>query len=46
MRNVLIAIVVAAVAAGAGYLGYRRIASDNLAATAAIDLGRLRLPDQ
>lgn len=46
MRNVVIAVVVAAVAASAGYLGYRRMASDDLAATAALDLGRLRLPDQ
>lgn len=46
MRNVVLAMLVAAVAAGAGVLGYRRMASDDLSAIAAIELGRLRLPDR
>jgi len=46
MRNFVLAMLVAAVAAGAGFLGYRRMASDDLSAIAAIELGRLRLPDR
>jgi thiol-disulfide isomerase/thioredoxin len=46
MRNVVLAMLVAAVAAGAGVLGYRRMAGDDVSAIAAIELGRLRLPDR
>lgn len=46
MRNFVLAMLVAAVAAGAGFLGYRRMASGDLSAIAAIELGRLRLHDR
>ena len=46
MRKVVLALVVAAVAAGAGFLGYRRMAGDESSAIAALELGRLRLPDR
>jgi thiol-disulfide isomerase/thioredoxin len=45
MRNVVLALVVAASAAGAGLVAYRSMVGDDLSTNAAIELGRLRLPD-
>ena len=46
MRKFVLVLVVAAAASGAGILAYRLLAPDDLSATAAIEFGRLRLPDQ
>lgn len=46
MRRVVLGIAVAVAAAGAGLFAYRTTVTDNASAIAAVELGRLRLPDR